>query len=130
VEQFFKLFQAIVSSKPDALAVADDMNELSYERFDIVTDQFARHIYETRQSLNDVIAYLGAHSVDRIVSLIATLKAGAAVVRLDPARTEDLLKQTIETCIIAAPECFELARGLAVGEPLSVPEVIGERSDV
>jgi acyl-CoA synthetase (AMP-forming)/AMP-acid ligase II/acyl carrier protein len=134
VEQFFKLFQAIVSSKPDALAVADDMNELSYERFDIVTDQFARHIYETRQSLNDVIAYLGAHSVDRIVSLIARLKAGAAVVRLDPARTEDLLKQTIETCgvtrIIAAPECFELARGLAVGEPLSVPEVIGERSDV
>ncbi|MFJ8329972.1 amino acid adenylation domain-containing protein [Streptomyces sp. NPDC094437] len=90
-----ELFAARVREHPDAVAVADAREELTYRELDERANRLARHLVALgagRGSLVGLCLKRGAHAV---TALIAVAKAGAAYVPLDPSYPADRLTYMI-----------------------------------
>ena len=88
-------FEAQVDRAPEAPALILGGEQLSYGELDRRANQLARHLRATGVRPGDRVALLLERSTEMVVALIATLKAGAAYVPLDPASPAERLSFTL-----------------------------------
>ncbi|AEI67903.1 non-ribosomal peptide synthetase [Corallococcus macrosporus] len=81
---FLALFEARAAASPDALAVVDGERTMTYGELDVRANQLARHLVSLGAGPERVVALGLDRSVELVTSLLATLKAGAAYLPLDP----------------------------------------------
>ncbi|MBV9788377.1 MAG: amino acid adenylation domain-containing protein, partial [Chloroflexi bacterium] len=78
-------FEAQVARTPDAIAVSSDQTALRYHALNARANQLARHLRSLGVGPDTRVGLSLPRSVDLIVALLATLKAGGCAVPLDPA---------------------------------------------
>lgn len=78
------LFEAHAAARPDAVALRFEGQDLSYGALDRKADALAAVLHEAGQGPGRLVAVCLPRGFDRIVALLAVLKAGAAYVPIDP----------------------------------------------
>lgn len=84
-----ELFEAQVARGQDATAVEFDGVEVSYAELNARANRLARLLVSRGVKPQDRVAVMMDRSADLIVALLATVKAGAAYVPIDPAYPAD-----------------------------------------
>jgi len=79
------LFEAQVLRTPDAPALTFASTELTYAALNARANQLAHHLIGLGVTREDRVGVCLGRSIDFIVTVLATIKAGAAYVPLDPA---------------------------------------------
>ena len=112
-------FEAHAKATPDATAVCWDGQSLSYRELNAKANQFARFLTERGHGRGAKVGVCLDYSIDMLVAILGTLKAGAAYVPLDPAypaaRLRLLLGQIADLAVIvASPATVELVGSVTV----------------
>ncbi|HET9620343.1 MAG TPA: amino acid adenylation domain-containing protein, partial [Kofleriaceae bacterium] len=128
------LFEAQVVRTPDALAVTFGAERLTYAALDQRANRLAHHLIALGVTRDDRVGVCLGRSVDFVVAVLATIKAGAAYVPLDPAypaerlayMTDDVRARVVitrdwlaaaarelEACSTASPPVVATSRDLA-----------------
>ena len=94
-----ELFAEQAARTPDALAVADEKQRLSYRELDEWADQLAQRLQTLGAGPEICVAVCLERSVEMVVALLAVLKAGGAYVPLDPAYPKERLAFVLEDCL-------------------------------
>ncbi|NRA59555.1 MAG: non-ribosomal peptide synthetase [Psychrobium sp.] len=84
-------FEKNAKSNPDNLAVSDEYITLSYKQLNKRANQLARLLVSEGVDVGDHVAILLNRTADIIVSMLAILKAGGAIVAIDPKYPTDLV---------------------------------------
>ncbi|MDZ7375436.1 MAG: amino acid adenylation domain-containing protein, partial [candidate division KSB1 bacterium] len=79
-----QLFEAQVERTPEAIAVVDPTNQITYRELNSRANQLAHHLRQLGVTSEQVVALCIDRSVDAIIALLGILKAGAAYLPLDP----------------------------------------------
>ncbi len=90
-----RLFEAQVERTPEAIAVIDPTNQLSYRELNERANQLAHYLRQLGVASEEVVALCMDRSADAIVALMGILKAGAAYLPLDPLYPDERLSQII-----------------------------------
>ncbi len=85
------LFEAQVARTPDAVAVMEGLELLTFRDLNARANQVAHHLHSLGVMPETLVAICLPRSLDLIVSLLGILKAGAAYVPLDPAYPKERL---------------------------------------
>ncbi|WP_158250797.1 non-ribosomal peptide synthetase, partial [Xanthomonas albilineans] len=78
------LFEAQVQRTPDAIAVREGQRTLRYAELDARANRLAQRLRRSGVGLESRVALYLPRSIEQVVAVLATLKAGAAYVPLDP----------------------------------------------
>jgi amino acid adenylation domain-containing protein len=109
------LFKRIAAESPDALAVEGWDGSFSYGELDRLSTKLASHLRSLGVGPKTMVPFCFEKSVWAIVAMLATLKAGAACVALNPdypaSRMQAILTDTGARVAIAAPNFKELMEG-------------------
>ncbi|GHG84274.1 non-ribosomal peptide synthetase [Comamonas sp. JC664] len=81
---FQALFEARAASTPEAIAVVDGERTLTYRELDASANRLAHHLLSLGAGPERVVALGLDRSIELVTGLLATLKAGAAYLPLDP----------------------------------------------
>ena len=92
------LFEQQAAQQPDVLAIACAGETLSYAELNRRANRLAHALRALGIRPDDRVAFCLERSVDLAVALIATLKAGAAFVPLDPIHPDERLAQMLHDC--------------------------------
>ncbi|WP_328744929.1 amino acid adenylation domain-containing protein [Streptomyces sp. NBC_00285] len=110
---FPRMFEERAVETPEAVAVTDAHNSLTYRALDARADDLARVLVMHGAGPGRVVAFGLPRSVDVAVAVLAVLKAGAAYLPLDPEhpaeRTAYVLSDADPVCVIAR-ETVDTAR--------------------
>ncbi|HEV2904137.1 MAG TPA: AMP-binding protein, partial [Pyrinomonadaceae bacterium] len=79
-----KLFEAQAARTPDATAVVFGDAQLSYRELNARANQLARELVRLGTEGESLVGICLERSPEMVVAVLATLKAGAAYVPLDP----------------------------------------------
>src|SRR5215217_5124193 len=79
-----QLFEAQVERTPEAVAVTLENERLSYRELNTRANKLAHHLRGLGVVTGDVVSIFMERSLEMIVGIIGTLKAGAACLPLDP----------------------------------------------
>ena len=79
-----RLFERLVALTPDATAVVDQNQVLSYRELNARANQLAWYLRQRGVNAESLVGVCVKRSVDFVVGMLACLKAGAAFVPLDP----------------------------------------------
>jgi amino acid adenylation domain-containing protein len=90
-----RLFEEQARRTPEASAVALGDASITYRQLDARADRLARRLRAEGAAPGRLVGILAERSLDFVVAILATLKAGAAYVPLDPAYPPDHLAQVI-----------------------------------
>ncbi|AKJ30063.1 non-ribosomal peptide synthetase [Caldimonas brevitalea] len=97
-------FEAQAAQTPDAVAVRDDVCQLSYRELNARANQLARYLRAHGVGPDRRVAICTERSAGLIVALLGVLKAGGAYVPLDPGypaeRINDMLEDAEPTVIL------------------------------
>ncbi|WP_331738450.1 amino acid adenylation domain-containing protein [Streptomyces sp. NBC_00069] len=143
-----KQFEANVAAAPDAVAVFWAGQELTYAELDVKANRFAHFLGERGHGPGAKVGVCLDYSIDMLVAILGTLKAGAAYVPFDPAypaaRLQLLLGQVPDLALIVASpatadmvdsadvdviDLEQLADGLAA-LPATAPDVTVTGDDI
>lgn len=91
-----ELFEAQVALTPDAVAVECAGEHLVYAELNSRANRLARHLRRNGVVADARVAIYVQRGIDMVVAMLATLKAGAAYVPLDPAYPADRLAYTLQ----------------------------------
>ncbi|MDC6126578.1 condensation domain-containing protein, partial [Burkholderia gladioli] len=80
-----QLFEAVVASRPEAIAVAHGQHEISYDALNRRANRIAHALIEIGVRPDQRVAISAERGIDTVAGLLGILKAGAAYVPLDPA---------------------------------------------
>ncbi|MFP2902575.1 amino acid adenylation domain-containing protein, partial [Corallococcus sp. 4LFB] len=86
-----RLFEARVARAPDAPALEHGEERLTYAELNVRANQLARHLRRLGVGPELRVALFLERSVDLVVAMLATLKAGGAWLALDPALPSERL---------------------------------------
>src|SRR5438105_2512302 len=78
------LFEHQVSIRPDATAIVCEDQHLTFRELNARANQLARHLHTLGIGRESIVGICIDRSVEMAVAIIATLKAGAAYLPLDP----------------------------------------------
>lgn len=121
-----QLIEQQVKRSPDAPALVSGDATLSYAQLDAEANRLA-HLLVSRGVVRDQIVAVCAHrSVEMVVALLATLKAGGAYLPLDPAYPSDRLEFMLEDS--AAKVILVHTAGGADDDP-GLPSVLSRHAD-
>ncbi|WP_330207244.1 amino acid adenylation domain-containing protein [Pseudomonas sp. AM14(2022)] len=113
--------EAQATLRPQALAVVDQGQSLTYAELNQRANALAHHLLDLRVRPDDRVAIVARRGLDTLVGLLAILKAGAAYVPLDPAHPAERLSYLLED---SAPIAVLTQRALRGHLPaLSVPVI-------
>ncbi|WP_077801293.1 non-ribosomal peptide synthetase [Streptomyces sp. JHA26] len=90
------MFEAQVSRTPHAEALVFEHETLTYRELNARANRLAHRLLELGVGPEDRVAVALTRSVDLVVSLLATLKAGAAYVPVDPGHPRDRIEYLLE----------------------------------
>ncbi|MDX1696252.1 MAG: amino acid adenylation domain-containing protein, partial [Ketobacteraceae bacterium] len=91
-----ELFESRVAANPDQVALVSGKQEISYGELNRRANQLARILIAKGVTDQGYVAIALDRSVDMIVSILATLKAGGAYMPLDPSYPEERLTFMLE----------------------------------
>ncbi|MCX4657950.1 amino acid adenylation domain-containing protein [Streptomyces uncialis] len=91
-----ELFEAQVVRSPDAVAVVDSEQRLTFRELDSRADRLARHLVRHGVGPDILVGLCAERGADAVVGLLGVLKAGGAYVPLDPAHPRERLRRTAE----------------------------------
>jgi amino acid adenylation domain-containing protein len=91
-----------VDLDPDAPAVSFDQHPLTYRELDQQANRLARHLIELGVGPGSLVGILLDRSAELVVAVLATLKARAAFVPLDPAYPADRLTFMVDDAGLTA----------------------------
>jgi len=84
-ECLHNLFEAQVRDTPDAVAVIFEVQHLTYAELNARANQLAHHLNNLGVQRGTLVGIIAERSLEMVIALFATLKAGAAYVPIDPA---------------------------------------------
>ncbi|PPU91110.1 non-ribosomal peptide synthetase, partial [Xanthomonas albilineans] len=90
------LFEAQVQRTPDAIAVSEGQRTLRYAELDARANRLAQRLRRSGVGLESRVALYLPRSIEQVVAVLATLKAGAAYVPLDPELPSERLAFLLE----------------------------------
>ena len=97
-----RLLHEVVTSqaaeRPEAIAIVDGDNRLSYGQLETASNKLARCIVEQGVSPGDRICFAIPKSIDAIIAVIAILKAGAVYTPLDTSSPPARLARIVDSC--------------------------------
>ncbi|MGF6351683.1 amino acid adenylation domain-containing protein [Variovorax sp. W2I14] len=91
-------FERQAALRPQATALEHDGERLGYGELDQRANQLARHLRSVGVGADDRVGLCLPRGFDVIVALLATLKAGAAYVPLDPSYPDQRLAWQLDDC--------------------------------
>ncbi|WP_175492664.1 amino acid adenylation domain-containing protein [Methylocapsa palsarum] len=92
------VFSAQAQATPDAPAILDEEQRLTYRELDLDSNQLAKRLQSLGVKPGDFVGVLADRSAETIVALLAILKAGAAYAPFDPTYPQDLLDFMLDDC--------------------------------
>ncbi|MER6015687.1 amino acid adenylation domain-containing protein [Streptomyces bluensis] len=137
-------FAAMAAARREATAVEHDGHRISYAALDERANQLAHHLRALGVGRGSVVMVHLERSIDLIVSFLATLKAGAAYLPVEPGVPDDRIsgyvKETDCAVVITRSDQEHRFAGLPVptlgmdadvtaGQPVDPPTVAVEASD-
>jgi len=87
-----ELFEAQVRKNPEAVAAAYRDQEITYGQLDQAANQLANYLIEKGVQPESFVGISVNRSLGMIVSVLATLKAGAAYIPIEPSFPPDLIE--------------------------------------
>jgi amino acid adenylation domain-containing protein len=90
-----RLFEERVQTSPDAFALCERDNRLTYAQLDRRAADLARRLIGLKVRPDTVVAVALPRGIDLPVAVLATLKAGGAYVSIDPGAPADRMEQMI-----------------------------------
>lgn len=85
-------------AQPGRVALIDAGGQISYRALDQTIDRAAASLQRDGLAPNDVVAICGANSIDYVVIMLATLRAGATFTPLAPSCTTEALGRMLDNC--------------------------------
>lgn len=111
-----RLFEAQAERTPEAIALTFNDRQLNYRTLDDCTNKLCRQLREQSVGPGNFVGIFMERSVEMVVAILATLKAGAAYVPLDPALPLGRINFIAETVDISL-----LLTHAAVEVPATIP---------
>ncbi|APE36538.1 hypothetical protein BOX37_24350 [Nocardia mangyaensis] len=115
-----EVFETSASADPDATAIVVDGRALSFGELDAHSNRLARHLIRQGVEVEDRVALHLASSVEMVIAILATWKAGAAYVPVDPTYPEDrvryLLDDSAAAVVLTAADINGAIDGQARGD--------------
>jgi amino acid adenylation domain-containing protein/FkbM family methyltransferase len=106
-----ELFEAQVERTPDAIALSCGNRELTYQELNRRANQLAHHLRRLNVGPGVLVGLYLAHSPETIIAILATLKAGAAYVPLEPehprARTAFIFEDAAIPIVLTQQQLLE-----------------------
>ncbi|WP_152980132.1 condensation domain-containing protein, partial [Pseudomonas corrugata] len=115
------LFEARVTTCPDAVAVVFEAQQLSYAQLNQRANQIAHRLLALGIRPDDRVAICMDRSVEMVAALLGILKSGAAYVPLDPDYPADRLAYMLEN---SAPAVVLIQRALQASLPATAARVM------
>ncbi|MBW8843383.1 MAG: amino acid adenylation domain-containing protein, partial [Burkholderiales bacterium] len=116
-----QLFEQQARLRPEATALVFENEQLSYAELNTRANQLAHHLVALGVGPDTRVAICLPRSTEMVVALLATLKAGAAYVPLDPAYPAQRLAFMLEDCratvLVSRSDCAQ-ALPASAGVPL------------
>src|SRR5206468_1033960 len=111
-----ELVSAQIASRPEAIAVADSNDVLTYRELDARATNLANHLWSLGVRPNVVVGLCLARSTAMVVAALGILKAGGAYLPLDPATPSARLSFQLNDAqapVVVTGQCFteKLPRG-------------------
>ncbi|MEO1240285.1 MAG: amino acid adenylation domain-containing protein [Pseudomonadota bacterium] len=94
----YEAFRLCAKANPNAPALIADCATLDYGALDQQSDAWAQQLIKQGLGPGDRIAILMERSIDAVIAIFATLKAGCAYVPIDPKNPQERLAQLLEDC--------------------------------
>ncbi|MEU5027874.1 amino acid adenylation domain-containing protein [Streptomyces milbemycinicus] len=116
-----QLFQAQARRTPDAPAVAEAANTLSYRQLDAAANRLARLLLRRGVRPGDLVAVALPRGVDLIVALLGALKAGAGYLPVDPGYPPERVSFMLADAAPSAVVCADTGRPALAAHPSAVP---------
>ncbi|MET9252672.1 amino acid adenylation domain-containing protein [Streptomyces sp. NPDC003717] len=119
-EGLHETFARHARARPDAIALVEGENALTYEELDHTADTWAARLAAAGPGPGDLVPVLLPRGIRLVVALLAILKTGAAYALLDPAWPEQRLsdiRTQLDPPLVVAEAGTELPPG---GPPLRV----------
>ncbi len=91
-----QLFEEQAAKRPEAVAVSDEKQEISYGELNQRANRLARRLRALGVAPEELVGICAIRSVEWVVGLLAILKAGGAYVSLDPTYPKERLSFMIE----------------------------------
>ena len=125
---FAELFEAVVESSPDAVALVHGDLALTYRELNKRANQLAHYLAGAGLGPEQTIALCLNRSADLITAMLAALKAGVAYLPLDPRNPGDRLKMIVDDSRTSFIIGEQDVAGFADGEvPLLGADAITQR---
>ncbi|MEB3282826.1 MAG: amino acid adenylation domain-containing protein [Lyngbya sp.] len=96
-----QLFETQAQQTPDAIAIADSHQQLSYQKLNTTANQLAHHLQKQGVKPEQTIGICLERSCEMVIALLAVLKLGATYIPLDPAYPKDRLNFIIDNAKIS-----------------------------
>ncbi|AMO93246.1 amino acid adenylation domain protein [Collimonas fungivorans] len=87
-----ELFEQQAQARPDAIALEFEDQKLSYGELNAKANQLARHLRELGVTSEVLVGVYVERSLEMVIAILATLKAGGAYLPLDPNYPAERLK--------------------------------------
>ncbi|HKQ08258.1 MAG TPA: amino acid adenylation domain-containing protein [Blastocatellia bacterium] len=91
-----EVFEAQVAQTPEAIAIEDDERQLTYGELNRRANQLANYLRGFQAGAESFVGICMPRSVDLVVAILGTLKAGAAFIPMDPSQPDQRLRFLIE----------------------------------
>ncbi|WP_248750467.1 non-ribosomal peptide synthase/polyketide synthase [Pseudomonas sp. MWU15-20650] len=118
-----RLFEAQVERQPDATAVCQGDQHITYRQLNQRANQLAHRLLEEGVRPDDRVAICARRSLETLVGLVAILKAGAAYVPIDPAHPQERIAYLLQDCAPMLVLAQSSTRSLLGDTPLPVIEL-------
>ncbi|GDY54617.1 hypothetical protein SVIO_052400 [Streptomyces violaceusniger] len=121
------LFEETVRRQPDAVAVVDGDNRLTYAQLDQRADRLARGLRALGTASGDLVGVALDRTADLIVTLLGVLKAGGVYVPMDIRYPEERLRYTAEQAglriVVGSADSFPEIENVRVLDPGELAEL-------
>ena len=121
-----KLFEAQVDLTPEQNAVVFEGEALTYRELDERANRMAAHLVERGAGPDALIGICVERSLDLMVAVLGTLKAGAAYVPLDPSFPSERLTYMVEDSGLKVVVAHDALTGLLPGTSATVVRIDSE----
>ena len=92
----YQLIEEQVEQTPDHIALRFEGKELTYRELNERSNQLARYLRNKGVTRNVIVGLLTDHSIETVVGILATLKAGGAYIPIDPKYPRDRIRYMLE----------------------------------
>ncbi|OAF13571.1 non-ribosomal peptide synthetase [Bradyrhizobium centrolobii] len=120
-QSIVEMFEQRAAQPPDRVAVQIGESRLTYRELNVRANQLARYLQRSGVRPSSMVATSFERSLDMVVAMLATLKAGAAYVPLDSSYPLERLTMLVED---AKPTVLLTQEALADGLPKGAAKVI------